>query len=56
MLKVTNGLVDEIIKGQRLDPLFSTQSENIAQGKESSFSLGQDEVLKIQDNICVPNP
>ena len=55
MLRVTSELFSEIRKGQKSDPFLSTQLESIVTGRESSFRVGTDGVLRFQDRVCVPS-
>ena len=55
MLKVTNGLLDEIREGQKLDLHLLNQLEVISQGKLVDFKEGSDGILRFRDRICVPD-
>jgi len=54
-LRITSGLLGDIREGQKTDPFLRTQLEAIESGRESSFNVGSDGVLRLQDRICVPN-
>ncbi|RZC08740.1 hypothetical protein D0Y65_015449 [Glycine soja] len=48
-------LLGDIREGQKIDRFLRTQLEAIESGRDSSFIVGSDEVLRLQDRICVPN-
>ena len=54
MLRVTSELLSEIREGQKFDPFLSAQLKSIVAGRESSFRVGPDGVLRFQDRVCVP--
>jgi len=54
-LRITSELLREIKEGQKFDPFLKTQIEAIELGRDSSFNVGLDGVLRLQDMICVPN-
>ncbi|XP_028227035.1 uncharacterized protein LOC114408092 [Glycine soja] len=54
-LRITSELLGDIREGQKTDPFLRTQLEAIESGRESSFNVGSDGVLRLQDRICVPN-
>ena len=55
VLKVTSGLMSEILEGQQIDPFLMAQCEAITAGKESHFIVGSDGVLRFHDRVCVPS-
>ena len=54
-LRITSELLGDIREGQKIDPFLRTQLEAIESGRDSSFNVGSDGVLKLRDRICVPN-
>jgi len=46
MLRVTSELLSEIREGQKFDPFLSAQLESIVAGRESSFKVGPDGLLR----------
>ena len=52
---ITNELLGDIREGKKIDPFLRTQLEAIELGRDSSFNVGSDGVLRLQDSICVPN-
>ncbi|RZC29489.1 Transposon Ty3-G Gag-Pol polyprotein [Glycine soja] len=54
-LRITSELLRDIREGQKIDPFLRTQLEAIESGRDSSFNVGPDGVLRLQDRICVPN-
>ena len=54
-MRITSELLREIKEGQKFDPFLKTQIEAIELGRDSSFNVGLDGVLRLQDMICVPN-
>jgi len=54
-LRITSELLGDIREGQKIDPFLRTQLEAIKSGRDSSFNVGADGVLRLQDRICVPN-
>ncbi|GAU38281.1 hypothetical protein TSUD_119620 [Trifolium subterraneum] len=55
MLKVTNNVLEEIKEGQKMDPELTKYRELINQGRETSFKVDENRVLRIQNRICVPD-
>ena len=55
VLRVTSELLSEIREGQKSDPFLSAQLESIVTGRESSFRVGPNGVLRFQDRVCVPS-
>jgi len=55
VLRITNELLGDIKEGQKTDPFLRTQLKAIELGRDSSFNVGSDGVLRLQDRICVPN-
>ena len=55
VLRITNELLGDIREGKKIDPFLRTQLEAIELGRDSSFNVGSDGVLRLQDSICVPN-
>ncbi|RZB86561.1 Transposon Ty3-G Gag-Pol polyprotein [Glycine soja] len=54
-LRITSELLRDIREGQKIDPFLRTQLEAIESGRDSSFNVGSDGVLRLRDRICVPN-
>ena len=54
-LRITSELLGEIRESQKSDPILKTQLEDITSGKDNSFNMGSDGVLRLRDRICVPN-
>ena len=54
-MSITSELLGDIREGQKIDPFLRTQLEAIESGRDSSFNVGVDGVLRLQDRICVPN-
>ena len=54
-LRITSKLLGDIKEGQKIDPFLRTQLEVIEPGRDNSFNIGLDGVLRLQDRICVPN-
>jgi len=54
-LRITSELLGDIREGQKSDPFLRTQLEAVKSGRNSSFNIGSDGVLRLQDRICVPN-
>ena len=54
-MRVTSELLGDIKEGQKTNPFLRTQLEAIESGRDSSFNVGSDGVLRLQDRICVPN-
>ena len=55
MLRVTTKLLSEIREDQKFDSFLSAQLQSLAAGRESSFRVGSDGVLRFQDRMCVPS-
>ena len=54
-LRITTELLGDIREGQKSDPFLRTQLEAVESGRYSSFNIGSDGVLRLQDRICIPN-
>ena len=54
-LRITSELLGDIKEGQKIDHFLRTQLEAIKSGRDNSFNVGLDGVLRLQDRICVPN-
>ena len=54
-LRITSELLGDIREGQKTDPFLRNQLEAIESGRDSSFNVGSDGALQLQDRICVPN-
>ena len=54
-LRITSELLRDIREGQKTDPFLRTLLEAIKLGRDSSFNVRSDGVLRLQDRICVPN-
>ena len=54
VLRVTSELLSEIREGQKADPFLSAQLESIVVGREISFRVWHDEVLRFLDRVCAP--
>jgi len=55
VLRITNELIGDIKEVKETDPFLRTQLEAIESRRDSSFNVGSDGVLRLQDRICVPN-
>ena len=55
VLRITSELLGDIREGQKTDLFLRTQLEAIESGRDNSFNVGSDGVLRLQDRICVPN-
>ena len=53
-MRITTELLGEIREGQKADPFLRTQLEAIVSGRDSSFNVGSNGVLRLRDRICVP--
>jgi len=54
-LRIANKLLGEFREGQKSNPFLKTHLKAIALGKDNSFNVGSDGVLRLQDRICVAN-
>ena len=54
-MRITSELLGDIREGKKIDPFLRTQLEAIELGRDSSFNVGSDGVLKLRDRICVSN-
>ncbi|RZB69283.1 Transposon Tf2-11 polyprotein [Glycine soja] len=54
-LRITSELLGDIREGHKTDPFLRTKLEAIESERDSSFKVGLDGVLRLQDKICVPN-
>jgi len=55
VLRITSELLGDIREGQKIDLFLRTQLEAIESGRDGSFNVGFDGVLRLQNRICVPN-
>ena len=55
VLRITSELLGDIKEGQKTDSFLRIQLKAIESGRESSFNVGSDGVLRLQGRICVPN-
>ncbi|XP_006598523.1 uncharacterized protein [Glycine max] len=54
-LRITSELLGDIREGHKTDPFLRNQLEAIESRRDSSFNVGSDGALQLQDRICVPN-
>ena len=52
-MRITSELLGDIKEGQKIDPFLRTQLEAIESGRDSSFNVGSDGVLRLQDRILM---
>jgi len=55
VLRITSELLGDIKEGQKTGPFIRTQLEARESRRDSSFNVGSDGVLRLQDRICVSN-
>jgi len=54
-LRITSELLGDIREVQKTNPFLRTKLEAIELGRDSSFNVGSNGVLRLQDRTCVPN-
>ncbi|XP_006598576.1 uncharacterized protein LOC114404475 [Glycine soja] len=54
-LRIYSELLGDIREGQKTYHFLRTQFEAIESGRDSSFNVGSDGALRLQERICVPN-
>ena len=55
MLKLTNGILEEVIEGQKIDLGLVDQLVLINQGKGGDFMIEENGVIRFRDLVYVPN-
>ena len=48
-------LLNQVLKVQKIDEKISTILSQNSKGKETEFSMNEDESLYYKDRVCVPN-
>ncbi|XP_050897680.1 uncharacterized protein LOC127104538 [Lathyrus oleraceus] len=55
MLKLINGILEEIIEGKKIDLGLVDRLMSINQGKYGEFKIDENGVIRFKDRVCVPH-
>ncbi|KAK7264749.1 hypothetical protein RJT34_32359 [Clitoria ternatea] len=54
-LQVTNEFLRQVLEAQREDEFLQEKKELLKQGKEVEFNVGNDQLLRYKDRVCIPD-
>lgn len=55
MLKLTSGILEEIIEGQKINVGLVDRLVLMNQGKDGDFRVDENGVMRFRDRVCVPD-
>ena len=55
MLKITSGILDEILEGQKYDLILVDRLMLINQGRGGDFQIYENGIMRCRDRVCVSN-